>query len=368
MAFACGCSNDREQIYGDGELRIQPRVAEPEYGGNVTRAVEDEFFVVGNEIEVTIKTSKATQAKKYGYTFRPGGFFKGNPGFRFSVDDTYIEELTAVWPAEAVQYEEFISDQRELEDFRLADWLKSDPVKGLMPTDEPLPLTFRHQNALLDFELAGQNVAGVNIESLVLGIMLDENSDDETACWAFCGNSDGHASLVLPGGTRLYTDDENGYKIGVIKISNQPLNQFVVLKSEKKITLKAGERYVVTLVPRGDDIYAYVAIKGWISEVEQGIVVPFQKPVPAEDDTYVINNQAQLLTLSYLTRNYTNPAHDVDWYNMTYIISDSFELSEEYAGKYIPIIESLFGGRIIAGGDEVTKLPYGNNQELELFY
>ncbi len=225
------------------------------------RGVGNNFFNSGDQIKVSIMDSKSNNPVDYIYTYDVNGVFRGNPGYRFPMDDTYIESLKADWPADGSK-DLVVLDQRKYEDHRRADWVTATAsTDGVMATDIPVPLVFNHNNALLEFELVGQNNQGLNINELLIELYID---GDPLAFWAYCDNDNGRASLILPGGTEI--ESEAGYLIGTLP--GMGGDRYTITLSDLNITLQSGLKYLVTLTPRGYDLDAFIYIGGWNEDRE----------------------------------------------------------------------------------------------------
>lgn len=349
--------NDRKGHGVDEELTFEPFVTAE---GPWTRGYANDFFEIGHSIDVKILTSvPGAVVESYNYVYQSNGIFTGDPGYRFPLNDTYIRTLVATWPEQEIRDGEMITDQREYENYRQADWLIAVATAGgIMPTDAPVPLFFERENTMLEFELVGQNVAGVNIMELLIEL---EINGDPTACWAYCGEEDGRAYLILPADTRIVTHE--GYMVGRAKVDGNP--PYTIIMHETDITLKQGTRYLVTLTPIGYDMDMYATIGGW-TQGEEGIGIPFAPPVPDVNGEFTILDPQQLITMSYLIRHYNNPA-SFDWVSRTYNIDPGLVLTEEYANQYIPIPSGSFSGSIKQNGEVITELTYGEGQVLQLY-
>lgn len=359
LPFA-SCSDNKDEVIpkgGSGEMTFEPFVTAEGYG---TRGYANDFFEIGHYIDVKILSSMPGAVEEtYNYVYQSSGIFTGDPGYRFPLNDTYIQTLTATWPVEAVRNEGTIVDQREYENFRQADWLVATATAGgIMPTDAPVPLFFQRQNTMLEFELVGQNVAGVDIKWLLIELEID---GEPTACWAYCGKDDGHAYLILPAGTRIIAPE--GYLVGRVAVDEN--NPYTIIMPETDLTLEEGKRYLVTLTPRGYDMAMYVSIGGWI-QGDESIGIPFAPPVPMPDGEFTILEPQQLITMSYLIRHYDNPA-SFSWKTSIYNIDPGFVLTDEYAQQYVPIPTADFSGEIRVNGTAVTELTYGAGEILQLY-
>ncbi len=348
---------------GNGSTDNRELVFSPSVGEQVdfsSRGYGNTFFDAGDQVRVTIQTSRGGSTEDYIYTYSTLGILQGNPGFYFPLDDTYIETLTATWPADTLSIGSFASDQREYDNYRKSDWLVAQAdLSGVMPTDVPVPLLFNHNNALLEFELVGQNAAGLNISELVLQLEVEGTP---TACWAYCGNENGRAALIVRAGTEI--ESREGYLIGTISGSSE--EQYSIILPELDFTLEAGYKYLITLTPRGYDLDVYVEIGGWTENKDTGIGVPFHNPTEGEDGDYIIQTAVQLITMSYVIRHYTNGS-TIQWPALTYVLADDFTMEAEYAELYIPIPVSLFTGQIIYRDEPITTISYGDGAVLELF-
>ena len=111
---------------------------------------------------------------------------------------------------------------------------------------------------------------------------------------------------------------------------------------------------------------AYVYLSGFL-EAEEGIGIPFQQPTPDMDGNFLINTPNQLISLSYLMRNYNDGTTFV-WSTRTYIISDALTMSADDVAKYLPIPRSLFTGFVQnAAGADVTQVNTADGSVLQIF-
>ncbi len=338
------------------ELVFLPTVTS--HDSDKTRAIGDDFFQTGGAIDVNITSSKGS-TQLYRYVYGADHLFKGDPPYHFSLDDSYITNMTAYWPAAAVRQQGLITDQRVLEDYKSSDWMTaSASVEGIIPTDAPVPLNFQRENAMLEFELVGQNTEGLDIETLILEL---HNDNQPLAYWAYCGNPNGHAELILAPGTTIFSEDN--YLIGRVQVSQQ--NEYTIIFPKTDLVLQPGTRYLVTLTPQGYFMNAYVFLGGW-SEGEDGIGIPFQQPTPDLNGEFNINTPVQLISMSYLTRHY-NDGSTFDWRSRTYRLADDFAMTQEYASQYIPIDSASFTGQILQNDIPVRSIAYGDSLMLNLF-
>lgn len=345
------CKNNTPTGSSGGELRLSAAIDDmTQYEG--TKAIGDEFFPEGGQIDVSIQTNNGGTPANYVYTYGADRIFRGSPAFRFTLDDNYITQLTATWPNSAVRAAGFVPDQRELADFKLADWMVStSTASGIMPTDAPVPLTFERQNSMLVFEMVGQNTAGINITDLILELQVN---GVPTACRAYCGDPSGKARLILPAGTELLSPDN--YLIG--RMSDDSGKAYTLIFPQTSLTLVKGTFYLVTLSPQGYNmsIYAYI---GDFNDGEGGIGIPFEQPEPDADGTFTIRNFRQLVTMSYLVRHYYPDPAGFDWRSRTFILDPALDIDSAPVSQYIAIPESIFTGEIQQNGAPVTSITYG---------
>ena len=313
------------------------------------------FFVAGQSIDVSVTSSKpGSTPQLFAYTYGSDGIFRGNPGYRFPLDDSYIAHLTAVWPSGTIRSQGMVKDQRTIKSYQLADWISASAtttVDGIKPTTTPVPLTFTRENTMLDFELVGQNSEGVDIQSLVIEVQVGNQAE---AYWAYCGNPNGHAELILEAGSKILSP--SNYLIGRVKASSD--TDYTIIFPQTDIELEAGKRYLVTLTPQGYHMYLYAIIGGW-DQGEDGIGIPFQQPTPDVNGEFLLETPLQLITMSYLVRHY-NDAQTFSWGTRTYNIADDFAITSDDAAKYIPIPKSLFSGQVTYGGSSIDTLRYGS--------
>lgn len=362
-----GCQNEDETGVDNGRHELTFTPVTGNENGVETRAIGDDFFTQGGEIDVTITSSDPllVVSNPYRYVYGSDRIFRGSPGFHFPLNDSYIVELKASWPAAANRPAQFVTDQRDLANYKLADWMTathSVDLGGIMPTSVPVPLTFVRENIMLDFELVGQNTKGLDIQSLLIEL---QNNSVSTAYWAYCGNPNGHAELILPSGTSIFAPEN--YLIGRITVSNN--DNYTIIFPQTDLVFEAGKRYLITLTPQGYYMSAYVTIGGFNDVQDEGLGIPFQQPVPNPDGTFTIENPVQLITMSYLIRHYNNPA-SFNWISRTYNIASGFQMTAEYADQYIPVPTGIFAGSILQDGQPVTSISYMDGAEqktLELF-
>ena len=267
---ACQSDDNAPDFAGETELSFVPTVTEMGSQQNLTRVADTKkFFKEGDKITVKIKTSrKDAKPDTCTYTLKDG-IFTG--GFRFSLDNTYIDTITAFWPTQDVRKKEGIKlDQRKWEDYLKADRLKSHPSsanKNIMPTAEPVPLTFEHEQSRFTFRMAGQNANGLNIEALILELQhdLDGNgTKDPCAFWAHCDSTE-TASLILVPGIELKGNGTDRYMIGMATVGNAQTQYRggIWLDAKVALTLKPNTDYLVTLTPEGYNLVASITLGGF---------------------------------------------------------------------------------------------------------
>ncbi|MCD7915169.1 MAG: fimbrillin family protein [Tannerellaceae bacterium] len=365
VLFACGEGEEDQVLPGTTSGELAFSVTMEDLVDVTTKGEANTFFKTGDQLKVTLRSSQSGAAEEtLTYVYQDDGVFRGNPPYYFPLDDSYILTLEAEWPINAINTGGFIADQREEENYREADWLLATAsVSGVMATDVPVPLHFNHNNCLLEFELAGQNAQGMAIEELILDLRVD---GQETACYAYCQNENGRASLLLKDGTQLVS--EANQIIGSLKVQDNS-SRYSILLDTVDMTLEAGKRYLVTLVSQGYNTDMYVFLGTFYQgtgETEDGIGVPFHLPDEGEMGDYIIHTPVQLITVSYVIRHYTDGS-TIQWPTLTYTLADDFEMTAEYAELYIPIPADTFTGTIIYQGSPVTELPYNGTETLQLF-
>lgn len=279
---ACQSDDNAPDFAGETELSFVPTVTEMGSQQNLTRVADTKkFFKEGDKITVKITTSRANaKPDSCTYTLNKDGIFTGGiNGFRFSLDNTYIDTITAFWPTQDVRKKEGIKlDQRKWEDYLKADRLKSHPGsanKNIMPTAEPVPLTFEHEQSRFTFRMAGQNANGLNIEALILELQhdLDGNgTKDPCAFWAHCDSTETASLILVPGielkgGTKEgeYTIVNDRYMIGMATVGNAETKYRggIWLNKDVALTLKENTDYLVTLTPEGYNLVASITLGGF---------------------------------------------------------------------------------------------------------
>lgn len=276
---ACQSDDNAPDFAGETELSFVPTVAEMGSQENLTRVADTKkFFQTGDEITVEITTSR-TDATATPYTYKLDDKDTFTGGFRFSLDNTYIKTLTAKWPTQEVRSNEGIKlDQRKWEDYQKADRLTAtnSAAQNLMPTVEPVPLTFEHEQSRFTFRMAGQNANGLNIEALILELQCDLPDDKKgkipCAFWAYCDSTE-TASLILVPDIELKGNNNGGdytivngrYMIGMATVGNAETKYRggIWLNKDVALTLKKNTDYLVTLTPEGYNLVANITLGGF---------------------------------------------------------------------------------------------------------
>lgn len=273
---ACRQESDFMEGEGNTVLSLAPTVTEMGNSETVTRAATNNFFKEGDKISVEIKTNRANAASTTStYTLGNNGIFTGD--FRFNLDNTYITELIAKWPEEKVREEGIVLDQRKWEDYLKADRLIANSENvNIMPTAEPVPLIFEHEQSRFSFRMAGQNANGLNILSIVLELQYDSDNNPTTkeshAFWAYCDTTE-TASLILKPDVEIkgssndgdYTVVDGRYMIGMAEVGNETTQYTggIWLDGKIAVTLKPNTDYLVTLTPEGYNLAATIEIHGF---------------------------------------------------------------------------------------------------------
>lgn len=294
-SIICTACQSGEVLNESGEetiLSLSPSVQEMDKQENMTRATAtNNFFKEGDKISVQVTTNRTgATSSTSDYTLNSDNIFTG--GFRFSLDNTYITDLTARWPTDEKREEGIILDQRDLKDHQKADYLIADAkTVNIMPTGEPVPLTFMHEQSRFTFRMAGQNANGLNILSVILELQYDDDSSSASpnisgAFWAYCDNTEMARLILLPGIEIKGTSNSdpgfqivNGrYMIGMAEVGNTTTKYTggIWLKEAVNVTLEPNTDYLVTLTPEGYDLIADIHIGGF-GQDEGFIGVP-EKP------------------------------------------------------------------------------------------
>lgn len=347
LSLLSACQSDKENPAETEEttLSFYPMIASMNQEGT-TRAA-GAFFNTGDQITIKSTTSRpgATETSN-AYTYNATtGTFTGN--IRFKLDNTYMKSLVAVWPSTAERALPLITDQRKLEDYRKADRLKAEAnTNNILPTAEPIPLNFKHEQSRLTFRLAGQNANGLYIKALIVELMasVDGQAAKSTAFWAYC-KEDGMAELILPPGVEL-KGVSDPLMIGLVTVGNKDNNALnfrggVYIPASTSITLQACTDYLVTLTPQGYGLSAVVTIETFVPD-EGYIGIPIQMPEPISEGNYKINTVTQLVTLSrLLAGGYIKGQDAATWKSYQYVIDDNLAMSVNGKLYFLPIDASL---------------------------
>jgi hypothetical protein len=145
--------------------------------------------------------------------------------FLFSCRPDFYSELKAFWPS----FENrgaVITDQRDLDQFKLANRLTAHVTEAnIMPTADPVPLVFQHEQSKITFRLAGQNASGLIIKSLLFeleNVDLDDGQGErQVGFWAYCeGTGTLNAEVIVPAGVVFGPGINDGKRmeIGLVKV------------------------------------------------------------------------------------------------------------------------------------------------------
>lgn len=368
------CQREADKGRGDAagrELSFSSRIEDEQQ--MQTRTVDFDFFEEGDRIGVYITESNDPAEQKFTYSFDANTHvFTGNPAYYFPLDDNYIKQLRAIWPTQESRDEAFPYDQTESKNFRLADWMIAQPEHAIMPAAIPVLLNFHRENTKLHFELVGQNALGLDIIELTIELQVPQRDQSgnitgrtSAAFKAYCDGETGRAQIIAPAETRFLASE--GAMICALKVTGD-IYYTVVFEEGLDFEMKKGERYLITLAPKGYDMVAYVSRGEFYETGEIGTGIPFQKPKEADGGAYRVENPVQLLSLSYLVRHYTGSG-TIDWPARTYIVSDNVgtAMTAEQAAEYIPIPKDLFTGRLLTeGGGDLEIIDYDGG-ELSVF-
>lgn len=354
---------------------------------NLTRAVGNNFFIAKDQISVDITTNRSSNnTSTHTYSYNEKGEFTGD--FRFKLDNTYITKLVAKWPGEDVRTKDgIVLDQRKEEDFQQADRLKAHITDiNIMPTVEPIPLTFTHEQSRFSFRMAGQNANGLNIQSIILELQYDENYGKEPttppnmipgAFWAHCPGGE-TAELILVPGIKVAGKSNGGnfiivdgrYMIGQATVGNETTQYTggIWLKEDVNITLEAGKDYLVTLTPEGYNLIATITIGGF-GQDEGFVGIPIQMPTVVQSGTtYEIKNAIQLVTLSRLLKGgYIANQEASIWQGYDYVIKSSTIMTDNASLYYLPIAATLKDKFKDENGIAITEVKDVQGESFNLF-
>ncbi len=123
-----GCNRDGERSGGDqgGRGKELSFYAVVNDARPASRANGNSFFETDHAIDVMIVSDDAPE-KSGSYTYITGTTVY-SVAIRRSISPSMtatVTTLTAVWPSQSVRDEGFKTDQREIDDYRHADWLQA---------------------------------------------------------------------------------------------------------------------------------------------------------------------------------------------------------------------------------------------------
>lgn len=363
---ACQAEDETSPIGGEeAVLAIAPTVARMNEE-SVTRTATNSFFNQGDEITVKITTNRtAAAAESFTYKYGTDGIFASAEPFRFKLDNTYIKNLEALWPKEEIRSQGIVLDQRELEAYQQADRLQAlSSSANIMPTAEPVPLIFQHEQSRFTFRMAGQNANGLNILSVILELQYDDGSGENKpgAFWAYCDNTE-TASLILVPGTEIaangagYQVVDGRYMIGQAEVGNATTKYTggIWLNKDVSVTLEKGTDYLVTLTPEGYNLMANIEIHGF-GQDEGYVGIPIQMPSAVASGKYQITNAIQLVTLSRILQGEIKGQDANTWKSYTYILQNSLAMTENAKLYYRPLDASMKGKIVDENGNEIESI------------
>ena len=361
-----GCqSEDNSNIDGKEHiLSLSPTVQDMAEQA-LTRGLNS-FFYDGDQIDVNITTSRSATIQSFSYTYGAAtNIFSGD--FRFNLDNTSISKLEALWPSKDVRDEGLITDQRELKDYQKADRLKAEASTiNIMPTAEPIPLAFKHEQSRLTFRLAGQNANGLVIKDLILELTYNS---DKLAFWAYC-KADGTAELILPENVQIRSALADGGRmmVGLVTVAGATANSTyrgaIYIPNSTNIQTVASTDYLVTLTPEGYNLTASITIRGF-SQDEGHVGIPIQMPkYNSATGKYEIVNTLQLVTLSLLLKGgYIKNQDPNTWKSYQYFLDGAVVMTDNAKQYYKPMDLALKG--ILFDG--VTTIKDAQNNDFNLF-
>lgn len=367
-----GCqSEDNSNIDGKEHiLSLSPTVQDMAEQA-LTRSLNS-FFYDGDQIDVNITTSRSATIQSFTYTYGAAtNIFSGD--FRFNLDNTSISKLEALWPSKDVRDEGLITDQRELKNYQKADRLKAEASTiNIMPTAEPIPLAFKHEQSRLTFRLAGQNANGLTIKDLILELQADVDNNgtkEKTAFWAYC-KADGTAELILPENVQIGSALADGGRmmVGLVTVAGATANSTyrgaIYIPNSTNIQTVASTDYLVTLTPEGYNLTASITIRGF-SQDEGHVGIPIQMPkYNSATGKYEIVNTLQLVTLSLLLKGgYIKNQDPNTWKSYQYFLDGAVVMTDNAKQYYKPVDLALKG--ILFDG--VTTIKDAQNNDFNLF-
>lgn len=374
---ACQSDDTPASEANEKELTLFPTVSKMEQQ-TLTRAAANTFFVPGDEVTVRITTNRPSDnTSSHIYSYDDTGTFTGVDPFLFKLDNTYITQLVAFWPTVAVRAEGIITDQREFEEYRKADWLSAEAkTTNILPTAESVPLLFEHEQSRLTFRIAGQNAYGIDIKDLIVeldAVLAEGEEAEKTAFRAHC-KADGTAELILPAGTKIAPGGTEGSRslIGLVTLDSrdEEIKDYrgsIYIPGNTNITLEKNTDYLVTLTPEGYDLYAQITIDGFPqNEGYVGIPIQMPKKIVGEEGRYSIDTPLRLVTLSLLLQGGYIKSEEADageWETYIYTLADGLVMTENAKLYYKPISNSLIG----LFGEDVTSIKDTKGEDFNLF-
>ncbi len=362
--IGCQSENDSDVDGGEYALSLSPTVQDMAEQ-TLTRSLNS-FFNDGDKIDVNITTSRSATVQGFTYIYgAASNIFSGD--FRFNLDNTYISKLEALWPSKDVRDEGIITDQRELKNYQKADRLKAEAsTVNIMPTADPIPLAFKHEQSRLTFRLAGQNANGLAIKDLILELTYNSN---KTAFWAYC-KVDGTAELILPENVQIgpNKDDDGRMMVGLVTVEGTTANSTyrgaIYIPNKTNIQTVASTDYLVTLTPEGYNLTASITIRGF-NQDEGYIGIPIQMPkYNSTTGKYEIANTLQLITLSLLLKGgYIKVPDAADWKNYQYTLDSRVTMTDN-GRQYYKLIDVALKGILFDG---ITTIKDAQNNDFDLF-
>jgi hypothetical protein len=361
-----GCQSENDSNIDGTEhiLSLSPTVQDMAEQA-LTRGLNS-FFYDGDQIDVNITTSRSATIQSFTYTYGAAtNIFSGD--FRFNLDNTSISKLEALWPSKDVRDEGLITDQRELKDYQKADRLKAEASTiNIMPTAEPIPLAFKHEQSRLTFRLAGQNANGLVIKDLILELTYNS---DKLAFWAYC-KADGTAELILPENVQIGSPLADGGRmmVGLVTVAGATANSTyrgaIYIPNSTNIQTVASTDYLVTLTPEGYNLTASITIRGF-SQDEGHVGIPIQMPkYNSATGKYEITSTLQLVTLSLLLKGgYIKDQDASVWRSYQYSLDSAVTMTDNGKQYYKPIDVALKGIFF----DGVTAIKDAQNNDFNLF-
>ncbi|TWV10452.1 fimbrillin family protein [Bacteroidaceae bacterium HV4-6-C5C] len=362
--IGCQSENDSNMDGKEQTLSLSPTVQDM-ISQALTRSLNS-FFYDGDQIDVNIITSRSATIQSFTYTYGAAtNIFSGD--FRFNLDNTSISKLEALWPSKDVRDEGLITDQRELKNYQKADRLKAEASTiNIMPTAEPIPLAFKHEQSRLTFCLAGQNANGLIIKDLILELTYNSN---KTAFWAYC-KTDGTAELILPESVQIGPALADGGRmmVGLVTVAGATANStyrgVIYIPNKTNIQTIASTDYLVTLTPEGYNLTASITIRGF-SQDEGYVGIPIQMPkYNSATGKYEITSTLQLVTLSLLLKGgYIKDQDASVWRSYQYSLDSAVTMTDNGKQYYKPIDVALKGIFF----DGVTAIKDAQNNDFNLF-